>query len=128
LKATQISILLYGHNARLLESRKWALQSRGYRVYAILQLTNFEDVPLAPRMDLLVLCHTVTPKECAAAVACASARWPEIKKLALVRDLGKRPAGILSRVLQTLDGPNRLLSTVTELVGYAGSSSYSHTY
>jgi hypothetical protein len=34
----------------------------------------------------------------------------------------------MGQVRQTLDGPTRLLTTVSELVGYAGSSSYSHTY
>ena len=53
---------------------------------------------------------------------------PAIKKLALTCDPAKRPSRLLGQVRQTLDGPSRLLTTVSELVGYAGSSSYSHTY
>ena len=61
-------------------------------------------------------------------VVAVSLKKKAVKKLALVRDPAKRPSQILGQVRQTLDGPARLLTVVSELVGYAGSSSYSHTY
>jgi hypothetical protein len=128
MNATQISIVLFGHDARLLETRKWALHSLGYRVLTAMHLAELDRIPKTPPIDLLVLCHTLSAKECAHAVARASSRWPAIKKLALVRDASKRASQVLDQVLQTLDVPARLLTKVSELVGYAGSSSYSHTY
>jgi hypothetical protein len=128
MNTSQISIVLFGHDARRLESRKWALHGMGYRVLTVMRLADLDSIPITPAIDLLVLCHTLSAKESAQAVAHASARWPAIKKLALICDPAKRPSRLLGQVRQTLDGPSRLLTTVSELVGYAGSSSYSHTY
>ena len=86
MKTTQISILLYGRDAHLQETRKWVLQSRGYRVLTIQRLTELNRIPLTPPIALLVLCHTLTSKECSEAIDRATSRWPKIKKLALVRD------------------------------------------
>jgi len=126
--ATQISIVLFGHDARLLETRKWALHSLGYRVLTAMHLAELDRIPNSPPVDLLVLCHTLSAKECAHAAAHASSRWPAIKKLALVRDSAKRPSKLLSQVRQTLDVSGRLLTMVSELVGHASSSPCSHTY
>jgi hypothetical protein len=127
MNTSQISIVLFGHDARRLESRKWALHGLGYRVLTVMHLADLDSIPITPAIDLLVLCYTLSAKESGQAVADASARWPAIKKLALVRE-PKRGSGVLGQVRQTLDGPARLLTVVSELVGYAGSSSYSHTY
>src|ERR1700688_2914389 len=128
MRATQISIVMFGHNAHLLETRRWVLQSLGYRVHTIRRSAELDTLPLAPPVSLLVLCHTLSPKECGDAVTRASSRWPEIKKLVLLRDSSKKPSDLLGKVQHTLDIPARLLNTVTELVGYSGSSTYSHTY
>ncbi len=124
----QVSIVLFGHDCRLLETRKWALHSLGYRVVTVTHLADLNRLPTTPAIDLLVLCPTLSAKECAQAVAHASLRWPAIKKLALVRESSKRRSQILDQVINTLDVPSRLLSKVSELVGYVGSSPCSHTY
>ena len=128
MKAAQISVVMYGHDAHLLETRKWVLEGLGYRVFAITHLAELDRIPIAPPIALLVLCHTLSPKDAANAVAQASLRWPGVKKLALLRENSKAPSRLPGRARQTLDGPTRLMSMVTELVGYAGSSSYSHIY
>lgn len=125
---TQVSIVMYGRNAHLLETRKWILKSLGYRVVAILHLAELDRIPLTPAVALLVLCHPLSSKECADAVAHASSRWSGIQKLDLMHDGSRSRTGIHSQVRQTLDVPAGLLTRVSELVGYAGSSSYSHTY
>ena len=128
MKPTHISIVLFGRDAHLLETRKWVLQSLGYRVLTVDRASELLDIPSTPPVALLVLCHTLSARECALGTAQASKRWPQVKKLALVRQGSQTPAGMLDQVLETLDGPTRLLATIGELVGYAGSSSYSHTY
>jgi hypothetical protein len=128
MKSSQISILIYSRDAHLLETRRWVLESRGYRVLPVMHLSDLDRVPLTPPVSLLVLCHTLSTKERTAAIDHASARWPEIKKLALIQDGSKRSTAILRHVRQSLDGAARLLDTVRELVGYAASSTYSHTY
>jgi hypothetical protein len=128
MKSKHISVLIYGHDARLLESRKWVLQSCGYRALSIRNLAGLNRVPQNPQIQLLVLCYTLTAKECESAIAHAKLRWPNVKELALVRYSAGESAPILADVQKALDAPDPLLSMVGELVGHASSSSYSHIY
>lgn len=126
--ATHITVVLYGRDAHLLELRKWFLHSCGYRVFSAMNLADLDAIPLEPPIDLLALCHTLSPDECAAAAAHASSRWPNVKKLAMVHDGSKCLAEIRSEVFHPLNAPSHLLTMVSELVGHAGSSPHSHTY
>jgi hypothetical protein len=128
MKATQICVVMYGHDAHLLETQRWVLDSRGYRVLTIRRPSDLSRLQQTPAPSLLVLCRTLSPREREDAVARARACWPEIKILALVRDRSNTASDVLGQVMHTLDVPARLLTTVGELVGYAGSSTYSHTY
>ena len=129
MKSNQISVLIYGHDARLLESRKWVLQSCGYRALSIRNVAALNQVPLTPPIDLLVLCYTLSPTECESVIAHAKLRWPNVKELALVRYSAARdllPA--LGELHRALDAPNPMLSMVGQLVGHSASSSCSHIY
>jgi len=135
MKSNSISVLIFGHDTRLLESRKWVLQGWGYRVLSARYLSAIDRLPLQPAVDLLVLCYSLSPKECESAIAHARLRWPEVKTLALVRHhstvrhmgLGE-PAPVLDQMAKALDAPDPMLSVVGQLVGHAASSSCSHTY
>lgn len=128
MKSHNISVLMYGHDAHLLESRKWVLESRGYRIHIIQRLTELNHIPATPAVSLVVLCHTLTPHESDEAVTRTSARWPGIKHLHLVADSSRYASQVLGQVMHTLDGPARLIHMVSELVGHSASSSYSHIY
>lgn len=126
MNATPISILMYGRDAHLLETSQWALQSRGYRVLTMTDLSEINSIPTTPPVDLLVLGNMLTQKESTEAFAQASARWPRIKRLALGHEYNR--AEVFSSRLLRREIPGRLIATVTDMVGYAGSSSCSHTY
>ena len=129
MKSNQISVLIYGHDARLLESRKWVLQGCGYRALSVRNVSALNQVPLTPPIDLLVLCHGVPPEECESAIANARLRWPNVKELALVRHhAGRDLTPVLSDVHKALDAPDPMLSMIGQLVGHSTSSSYSHIY
>jgi hypothetical protein len=129
MKSKQISVLIYGHDARLLESRKWVLQSCGYRALSVRHLAGISRVPATPPIDLLVLCYTLTAKECESAIAQAKLRWPDVKELALVRHNSARDATpLLGDIQKALDAPTPLVNMVGQLVGHSTSSSYSHIY
>jgi len=129
MKSNQISVLMYGHDARLLDSRKWVLQSCGYRALSVRHLSALNQVLLTPPINLLVLCYTLTQKECENAIAHAKLRWANVKELALVRYSAARDASpVLRDVQKALDAPDPLLATVGQLVGHVSSSSYSHIY
>ena len=126
MNATPISILMYGHDAHLLETSQWALRSRGYRVLTMTDLSEIKGIPTTPAVDLLVLGNTLTQKESAEVFAQAAARWPRIKRLALGHEYNR--ADIFNSRLLSKEIPVRLIATVSDMVGYAGSSSCSHTY
>jgi hypothetical protein len=58
MKPTQISIVLFGRDAHLLETRKWVLQSLGYRVLTVGRVSELRNIPSTPPVALLVLCPT----------------------------------------------------------------------
>jgi len=128
MNATPISILMYERNAHLAQSLQWTLQSRGYRVVTVSNLNAIDAIPLTPSMNLLVLSQSLSPKECMAATAHASSRWANIKLLTLDQETLNTPVGYRGKKVQNMSVPERLLSTVSELVGNAASSSCSHTY
>jgi len=128
MKPPQISIVMLGRDTHLLETRKWVLQSLGYRVLTMSRLAELDGLAPTPPVNLVVLCHTLSTKERADAIARASKRWKDVKKLLLLRDSSTTPSAVLGQVERILDAPAGLLNKVTELIGYAGSSSFSHTY
>ena len=119
MKTNQNSILLFGHDEHLLVTRQWVLQSRGYRVLTISDLSQVSSIPATPPVKLLVLCHSLSPAEIALATVRATARWPEIQILQLTAEGGRVPSGILGQLLHTMDGPAKLVSLVDSLVGHA---------
>ena len=116
MKPDTISILLWGKDAQLLETRQWVLQSRGYRVTVIAKLSDIRALRQSPPFTLFILCHSLSPEEARAAFAVASFRWPGIKQLVLVADTTRSPTGLLGQLLHTMNGPGALLATVHQLV------------
>lgn len=126
MKPTQISILMFGRDTHLLETRQLVLQTSGYQVLTIHSLAELDRIPRTPEIALIVLCPTLSARERTDAVARASSRWPGIQKLALMGRNARDPREVVGQVRLVLDG--RLLSMVSELAGFAASSPCSHTY
>lgn len=117
MKKNQSSILIVGHDDHLLATRQWVLQSRGYKVFTMEDAGLIEKVPASAPVRLVVLCHTLSEAERAAAARISTERWPGVKILTLVAESGRTPSGILGQLLHTMDGPDKLLSMVNEAVG-----------
>ncbi len=115
MKATSPPILLFGPLDELLVTRKWVLESRGYRVIAVTRLSELPPVPKTPPARLLLFCGEVSARVREAAIAFALSRWPGIKCHVLAMD-GCVPTGILGRLMHTTDGPDRLVSLVSRLL------------
>ena len=120
--ANAVSILIYGHDEQLLETRQWVLQSRGSRILTITHPSGVMSIPRTPPIKLLLLCHSLSAEEGKAAIALGESRWPGIQILALEANVYRAPAGLLGQLLHTVDGPAKLISMVDELVG-SGSAS-----
>jgi hypothetical protein len=113
---SQASILLYGRDEQLLQSRQLLLQRGGYEVWVATGLAEIDVVSRLERIDLLILCHSLTLEECGRALAFGQSRWPFMKSLILSAVGSWSEAGELPQVFDTTLGPERLLSTLSRLL------------
>lgn len=128
MNAKDISILMYGHDTRLLETSRWALQSCGYKVLTATQQDELKSIPQKPPINLLVLSHALGDQQRDEAAAQASARWPGVKSLVLNRDNFIASGSVADKLQPALNIPEWLLAKIGRLIGYAGSSPCSHIY
>src|SRR5438270_6770615 len=89
------TVLIFGHDKSLLETRQWVLQTRGYKVIVVQDLGAIESLPSTRRVDLLLICHSVAAAEREVAIAKVGRRWPGVRHLALRASEGRMPNGIL---------------------------------
>jgi hypothetical protein len=111
------AILVYGTDSTLLQTRQWMLESLGYRTLTATELWHFGLIPREPPVQLLVLCHSLTQKDCTEAENLAASRWASIKVLALATAEIKPGLRLLDDPAIALDGPLNFLSTVKNLIG-----------
>lgn len=112
MKHEQTSVLIFGYDKGLQETRQWVLQTRGYHVTIALDRDALADLPGTRGVDLLLVCHSVPRAERESAIAFARSRWPGCRHLTLTPDQGRIPTGLLGQLLHTMDGPARLIALV----------------
>ena len=78
--ALDSSILIYGHEPMLLDTRRWVLESAGYKVATVSELMLAREAMAGGGLALCILCHTLTPEERRVALAAAS-HQPRLKTL-----------------------------------------------
>lgn len=105
-------ILVYGREATLLQTRAWILEKAGHRVWPTMH--KLEANSLSEPIDLVVLCHTLSPEERRKALLTLATRWPEAKKLQLCPSSG--PAEKDVETFDIFEGPRGLLKKVNELL------------
>ncbi|HEV2620119.1 MAG TPA: hypothetical protein VGU23_09315 [Acidobacteriaceae bacterium] len=110
-----LSILVYGRDIHLIETRRWVLEHAGFAVSTTLELRDAEDRIDADHFDLFILCHTLSAEECTSILANVHSRHPEMKILILSRsrpDCGSKDDFVLSAFAT----PQALISTVSGLI------------
>ena len=110
------TILVYGRDHRLLETRGWVLEQAGYRVLTALTLAEVERIAASESIDLLLLCHSLSVEDSEKALIAVSATHPEMKRLLMTANTPLCPIGENDRVLSAFDGPKALAAAVYELV------------
>src|SRR5260370_6708317 len=78
-----ISLVLYGRKQRLLDTRRRLLQEAGYQVWTAGQIPDVFSIITEERIDVLILCHTLSPEECEWALAFADVQSPPMKSIVL---------------------------------------------
>ena len=110
------SILVYGRDHRLLETRGWVLEQAGYRVLTALTLAEAERIAEIETVGLLLLCHSLSVEDYEKALTAVSTIHPDIKRLLMTANTPLCPLSPDDRVLSAFDGPRALVAAVHELV------------
>ena len=116
LMASPIVILMFGLDSHLLQTRRWVLESSGYQVRTAAELSAVDKIISIEKIDILILCHSLSLELCGRALALACSRWPRMKSLILDSSAFKCPSRRIGEVLDSMEGPEKLIAKVHELV------------
>lgn len=109
------AILIYGQDPDLIETRRLLLEYGGFRVHIAASWEEFEKKLVQQSIHLVILCHSLSPEQCAHALELMRAEQPRAKDLALTAT--NSPCAELSdNVLDTRAGPACFLETVGRLL------------
>jgi len=112
-----ISLVLFGEVPMLLQTRQWMLQSFGYEVRKAESISEATEEIRGKRVNLLIVCHSVSAQDGKEATALLRLRWPEAKYLMLQAE-GYVESNTGSAVnVSGFEGPERLIDTVRRIAG-----------
>jgi hypothetical protein len=121
------SILMFGRYEPLLRSRRSMLERYGLRVYTVDGCPEMRLLICRRRVDLIVLCHTLTLPECQYLLDVARAQQPDTATL-LLRSAdctcGALDAG---NVFDIRNGPRSFIDCVRRMISYAKSETRRHS-
>ena len=103
------SILLYGREPNLLQSRRWVFEVGGFQVSSAKNLDEARQIASRQPFDLLVLCHTLSQGECRDARAWART-LPDMKRLMLVARRASGAELANEAVVGQFAGPRELVA------------------
>jgi hypothetical protein len=122
-----ISLVLFGRKQHLLDTRRQLLEAAGYQVWTAEKIPDVFALVIEERIDVLILCHALSPEERAWAIAFADVQSPPLKSIVL----SPRRSGYRDEVphtgLDARDLPGILLVAVDNVIGRP-SSAHSHIY
>jgi len=85
-------ILVFGHDAVLLETRRLILKRGGFQVWIATTATDAVQVLLTEPIELFILCQSLSPVECEHALEAAHTLRPDVENLIMRGDiLGLHP-------------------------------------
>jgi hypothetical protein len=129
MSTTRTTILVFGHDSTLLETRRWMLEAQGYQAITLTHARELKRIDGDSDVQLLILCQSLEPLSRAQAAALASDRWLGIKILDMETGSLMDHNGFLpGAVPVTLDGPSKFLSVVKSLVGEPLPALHTHIH
>jgi DNA-binding response OmpR family regulator len=111
------SILMYGHEPRLLETRQWVLEKAGFAVRGTTHLSEAMKLVEEHGPTLLIVCHTLSAADCDQVLTEVRVRRPDMKMLILTTHLPVSHQGHGVEVLSAFIGPRVLLAAVEKALG-----------
>jgi len=113
---TPPSILVCGHDARLLEIRQWVLEKESACVYTTQTLAGVSEIISTKKIDILITCHTLSLEELNQVLDTVETLQPHVKNLILTSyHLGSRAVG-RGLNLNAADGPRALIDAIRSML------------
>jgi len=113
---------MYGLDAELLASRGLVLEAAGYLVCLCTRLIEVEQVIQTKKVDLLILCHSLSFEQSRHTAIRIRAFWPDIRIFSL------NNKGLTSHLTLRFDalsdfvGPEVLITKISHILGRRGDS------
>jgi DNA-binding response OmpR family regulator len=120
------SILIFGHDATLLETRRLVLKSAGFRVWTAPEATLAIQILLEESIDLFVVCRSLSVEECEAILRTAHTLRPNMKNLVLSMNSSCTPADRRDTFLTSFLDPRSLISLIQNEVGAENNHPVTH--
>jgi hypothetical protein len=70
------AILIYGHDTMLLETRRMVLENDGFHTWTAENSMDVAEAITSDRIEVLILCHSLTFEECQQAHFLGCSQWP----------------------------------------------------
>jgi DNA-binding response OmpR family regulator len=113
------SILLYGKDETLLVTRRLILEKEGYRVFTTVEFGEAIQLTMTQRLDVVILCQTLSIEECQGVVATAREIAPSLKTIILDHRGAVAPIKPREEHLEVLSGPKAFLAAVDGMLRHA---------
>jgi len=113
---TRPSIVIFGHDVRLVETRKWVLEKSGFRLFTVFNLVDLEQIAQQEQIDLFLLCDSLLARERSRALTLLIARFPRAKRLVLASTSFNTDLGPTETVFPAIEGPRKLVAMIHNLM------------
>ncbi len=110
-----ISILIYGRDPSLLETRRMLLETPGGEIYAARDQAETQRLIRDGKAGLLVLCYTLSVQDREEILASARALHPAVRVLALLAD-GSEEDPAKEEAFDVFNGPAALKTKVERML------------
>ena len=110
------TILIYGRDASLIETRRWVLEHAQCQVLTTFDLAGLNEAIRSQHIDLFILCHSLTRVEAESALSVAHLLRPEMKNLVMTAEPAIWPEFSQDTILTAFVDPQTLISTTTKLL------------
>ena len=111
------TVLIYGHDPLLLQTRRRILEQAGYTAWAAEVLDEVESIITTNAVGLLIVCQTLSDEEGEAAITLAHQIRPEMKTLVMSLTRQRLLKTPQETPFNVSTGPRNLLDTVQKLMG-----------
>jgi DNA-binding response OmpR family regulator len=114
------TILVYGSDPRLLETRAWVLSGAGFVVRTTQDMAEAEQILSTDRPGLVVLCHSLSSRKLEEILSVQQVSQHPDRVLVLTGGPGDAAPADHYESLSSFDGPRALIDKVRRMAGRPG--------